>query len=863
MTSSDERERLAALARYQILDSAPEESFDRIARICAALLDAPISQINFIDDSRQWPKSAVGFAAEEIDRQDAFCTHTLDSDDVLVVPDATKDARFRDSPLVTGAPHTRFYAGAALRAPDGHHLGALCIVDTKPRPGLDEQQLTLLKDLAAIVEELLELRLADQRYTHELEQRTRAEEEARDRDVWVSLLQRVALGANLTSSSEEAFMFALNEICAITEWPVGHVYMYDEEAELLVPTDIWHLSDRDRFAGFVADTLNKSLDTGKGLPGTVYASRKPQLLLDLSESARFTRSESAAAAGLQAAYAFPILSGSKVVAVLEFFSVRPVDPDDGLLDVMAYIGAQLGRGLEREKAQAALRAAEEGYRSIFENSVEGIAETETDGRLVSVNPAFAKLVGYESVEDMLSEVEFIQSVWADPSERAKLIALISTTGQAEDFEFALLRRDGSTVQVSAHARAVRDADGSIVGLQGMVSDISARKKAEDAMRRGRALAEAANQAKSDFLSKMSHELRTPLNAILGFAQLLELDGLSDQHMGSVHEISRAGRHLLELINEVLDITRIETGKLALSLEPVAIDEVIEECIRLVRPLAGAKNIAIGCQTPASHAYVLADRQRVKQVLLNLLSNGIKYNYEGGELVVVCEKPSDDRVRLTVLDDGPGIREDKIDDLFTPFQRLGAENDDIEGTGLGLALTKQLVDAMGGTIVLSTAPGVGTAFGVELSAADAPDTALALEAGPIDVAEPQEEPRTILYVEDNPANMRLIERILERWPWITLLTALEGELGWDLARKHRPDLILMDLNLPDISGHELLSRLRANDLTADIPVVVLSADATHGQIERTLKIGAQVYLSKPLDVSEFLSVIQRTLLEKVA
>lgn len=373
-------------------------------------------------------------------------------------------------------------------------------------------------------------------------------------------------------------------------------------------------------------------------------------------------------------------------------------------------------------------------------------------------------------------------------------------------------------------------------------------------------ADRANQAKSDFISRMSHELRTPLNAILGFAQMLREEA-DETAASDVKQILRAGRHLLALINEVLDLARIESGQFAISQEPVAVAEVLDECVELIVPLAATRGIQIvNAPGPGSDLHVLADRQRLKQVFLNLLSNAVKYNRDNGRVELSCST-HEDRVRLTVRDTGPGIPEKGRDALFTPFARLGAEATEVEGSGLGLALSLRLMQMMDGDMDVAHTGPDGTEFWLELALADPTGLVTGLEVAGSAAELPEVEegsPVTILQVEDNPTNIRLLERILSRRPHIRLVTVEQGGLAVQAAKDSQPRLVLLDVNLPDISGREVLARLRADPATARIPVVMLSADASANQIERLLASGAVAYVTKPLDVNHFLSVVDDVL-----
>lgn len=379
----------------------------------------------------------------------------------------------------------------------------------------------------------------------------------------------------------------------------------------------------------------------------------------------------------------------------------------------------------------------------------------------------------------------------------------------------------------------------------------------------RAEADRANRAKSEFLSRMSHELRTPLNAVLGFGQLLEMSELGPDDQQSVSRIIAGGRHLLELINDVLDIGRIDAGELSLSLEPVRVGHVLTEATELVQPLADERSVVVlSGHADGYDLQVLADRHRLKQVMLNLLSNAIKYNHQGGTVALGCLETDDGRRRIEVTDTGPGIAPENLDRLFAPFDRIGAEqNAAVEGTGLGLALSRQLVEAMGGTLGVESEVGSGSTFWVELTPADAlhegdpQETPSGFLRGP---GEAPGRPATLIYIEDNLPNLTLVDQILVHRPAIELVTATQGRLGLELARQRRPDMLLLDLNLPDISGEEVLSELRADPKTRAIPIVMVTADASEGQARRLESIGASGYVTKPFQVQELLRVIDETL-----
>jgi len=529
-------------------------------------------------------------------------------------------------------------------------------------------------------------------------------------------------------------------------------------------------------------------------------------------------------------------------------------------------------------AQQALRDSSALIQTILDTVVDGIITFHARGGIIeTANPAAERMFGYTAAE--LNGQNFSMLIpELDRDQRNGSLEYYSASDEARAMglsrEVVGRRKDGSIFPMEMEVSEMWL--GGQRYFTGILRDITTRKQVEaertlfdqllqkknTELEHAMSVAQKANLAKSIFLSRMSHELRTPLNAILGFAQLLEAGSPppAPAQVARLQQIIKAGWYLLELINEILDLALIESGRLSLSREPVSLAEVMRECQAMIESQAQHRGIRINFLPFDKTWYANADRTRVKQVLINLLTNAIKYNIKQGTVEVNCTAIAPERIRISIKDSGAGLPPEKLVQLFQPFNRLGQENGSEEGTGIGLMVAKQLVELMGGTIGVESTVGVGSEFWIELVRAIAPQLAdghtMPTEFAPL--APGSAALRTLLYVEDNPANLMLVEQIFADYPHVRMISARDGNLGIALARAHLPDVILMDINLPGISGIEALNTLREDPATRHIPVVALSANAMLHDIEKGLEAGFFRYLTKPIKINEFMAALDDAL-----
>lgn len=1084
---ANESGRLSALRALEIIDTGPEESFDRVTRVVSTIFEAPICLISIVDEEREWFKSSCGLSATEMPRDGSFCAHAIMGDEVMTVPDAREDSRFADRSSVTGPPGIRAYAGAPLRSSDGYNLGTLCVIDTKPREFTDDQ-IRILEDMSQVVVDLIEQRLSKKSLNKEQQfrdgilssvsaivyfldekglfqfvnskwekwhNRTLQDVQGRHyRDIVRSdqllqiepLIKKAYQGEKATANifleflqrevqlsyvpildTQNSVIGVVGSAVDITrliaaERELGMreeeleqqadilqtaldsmdhaIAMWDNENQLqawnpafqalgnfpddmmVAGTDIrrffFHaaseglLRGRDTRLSRLWDIANTpckdsaeitELDTGDGKKVSIWSKSRAEggfvttflditqeramrhaltglhdvslsqnlttgekiqrmLQLGLSyfgldlaivshiEDGRYTVefthgtgatpdvgtlfplgdtycAHTVAAAGpvaihharesevadhpcyqnfaLEAYIGCPLLIDGVQYGTVNFSSVekrdRPFSESDKM--IVRLYAQWCGTELLRLQSDQKLQMARDQLTDAVESMPDAFILFDSDENLVLSNSKYADF--FPSTAKYLRQGTPLTDLARNLEATFQMKSISAPETQSSGIKNSPEKTESGQIAQAADGRWLHFSERKTGngGLVGLCSDVTELISTQDELAKARDIAEAANQAKSEFLSSMSHELRTPMNSILGFGQLLQEDPRSplDKNQGRyVGQILRSGNHLLNLIDEILDLSKIELGNLEINSEVLQLDEIMEECIYTAEALSADKEITIiadteGAMPPAIHG----DRVRVKQALLNLLSNAIKYNRVNGTVTIGWQVLPDQYLQISIADTGRGIPDEYRDRLFQPFSRLPINEDDTEGSGIGLALTKRLVEKMDGRIDFSSVPGSGTKFWVEFPIADVKTTAAdSATAEQPSKRETWEADRKVLYIEDNPANLELMQEIIQRIPGLELLSAHTAEIGLTIAGKERPDLVLMDINLPGMDGFAALNALRTNSDTSETPVIALTANAMPADVERGEKAGFQRYLTKPIKISEISTAIRDVL-----
>ena len=797
----NEQQRLALLAELGILDTAPEPGFDALTHAAATLTGCPIAMVSLVDGDRQWFKSRVGLDQTQTPRQWSLCSRAILEPGLMQVRDATADPRFANNPLVTGDPGIRFYAGQPLTV-DGIRIGTLCVIDTRPRE-LSAQAQEGLKDLGAAAAAMLSERRSR---VASIEQQRRLTEFAMVSGDW--LWETDALHRVVWMSCAYATVTALPE-----PWTIGQTMLdaavLDECDEAVTP----------------AITLHRLFDKKRAFARVVVRCEGPDGPSYLSHSALCRRD----AAGNWCGYRGIARDiGSRVQAEQGRRSAAAM-----LAELSAQVPGMIFQARLANQAHLSLPYVSERIADIFELTAADVN--------VDAAPAVARI----HTEDADRVLKSMQRSAAD-------LGIWQQT-----FRVVLPAR-GERV-LAGHARPKRLPDGSAVwhGLLTDVTEQAAEARHLQAMGIAQIAAEKAAQVRAEFMSRVSHELRTPLNAILGFAQLLQINGTTqsvEQVLKSAQQIEAAGGHLLSLINDMLDLSSLDAGRLNLALRPLAIEPLLQRCVALIGPHARQHGIAIEVHAEAALATVLGDQRAVKQVVFNLLGNAIKFGRPQSTVQVhVRHDVPNAELVLEVCDQGQGIAADRLDSLFEPFSRVARSGPAPVGSGLGLSISQKLVRAMAGSIEVRSQLGQGTTFTVRLPIDGRPEPAPPDDSGLGDIDGSMRlgpmGSATVLYIEDEPVNALIMEEFFKTLPAtaLRLVVAATGREGLRDAARLRPDLILLDMNLPDFDGLGVLSRLRADSRTADIPVIAVSADALPEQVRRARDAGFDDYWTKPIEL----------------
>lgn len=798
--ASTETLRQAALRDHAVLDTPREHRFDRIVELAAAYFKAPIALVSLVDEDRQWFKSCIGLPATETPREAGFCDHAISfgPSSILVVEDALRDPRFCNNDVVLGAPFIRFYAGAVLTTGDGHNLGALCVIDTKPRAPLSDADLQYLRSLANMVVDQLEF--------------------SRERGILNEHYRMLKSAESMSGVGHWRFDLITQQIT----WSDGVFEIFGLPVNDIVPSyemiqDFYPEDDR----ATLTQLVDRAVETGEGYECQLRVRR-----LDGSIRHTITKAE------------VTIDHSGKKTSIFGVFQ-----------DVT-----------EQHLAAASLAASEQHYRLLADNVSDVVLRTDSRGSVTYASPSCMEMSGYLPEELVGRHCgEFIHQEDAAAVHAAHMV-LITGAQSAVTVEYRLRRKAGDWTWLESHMKPWSVPGYEAGGVMSSIRDITGRKELETELVAARENAEGAARVKASFLANMSHEIRTPMNGVLGFTELVLSGDLQPDQRRHVELIAESGHSMMQLLNDILDVSKIESGKMRIALEPIDPRDTLRCCADLMAPIARAKGVDLSTAIdPSVPSRVVGDPLRLRQVMLNLIGNAAKFTDSGS--IAVTATVEGDFLRFDVADTGIGIPAERLDTIFDQF----AQADDSTarlygGTGLGLTISGELARLMGGSISVTSVVGDGTTFTVRLPLKAAEGGTVPAKA---DVAVPSSEnyarkPR-VLIAEDHDINQELIVALARRAGMDPAL-ARDGveaiAMAEEAARLGQPfELVLMDMQMPNVDGLEATRWLRASGHSAGaLPIVALTANAYAEDIQACLAAGMQAHLAKPVRIRDLTAVL---------
>lgn len=870
-----ETQRLAALRHLQILDTEADAAFDNLTQVAASLFNVPMVLVSLVDERRQWFKSRVGVVFSQLPRQGSFCTYAIESNSLFVVENALLDERFVNSSLVQGPPHIRFYAGMPIRSEDGFNVGTLCLISDQPRQlsDADKHHLTLL---ARQAEQLLYL------HSRTIQLALQTQQSTASNARYAAIIESAAAG--IVRIDGRGRILQLND-SALRMLGYQAEEVLGKNVKMLMP-ERW-ATQHDEYLATYQTTGEKHVI---GIGREVVARHKDGTQIPVHLAVSEVQHQ----------------GDLKVPASREFIGI--------LSDLRAVAAAREREQQERALLQVLHRGLTDYHALLTGNTLwqflkealKDLTQSEyaligevicREGAPALKIHAISDLSWNEPTRQLMQKLRDGEMFLSNPSSMLGQVfaggktvlsndMLTDPRGGALPKGHPVLHRylgvpiidRGEVIGMYAIANAQQDYDEALIEwlkpftstcalLINLYRQINEQQRFTEELKAARDLAERSSKAKTDFLSSMSHELRTPLNAILGFAQLLGngKQPLAERQQRQVDQILRSGHHLLNLINEVLDLARIESGHTQVSLEPIKLQEVIDDTLDIVRALAASQNINLQVQLENTQdCFVEADYTRLKQILINLLSNAIKYNRVNGSVTLRCAM-AQGRVHFSVCDSGIGIAADQLEMLFEPFNRLGAEHSSIEGTGVGLALTRKLARLMQTDISVQSTVGEGSVFcfSLPLVATHLPRQ-FEVAVNPVTAQSVRSiEQRHVLYVEDNPENQRLMQELFSDIADVRLSCVCTAETGFELACSEQPHLILLDIDLPGMNDFQAARMLKNNPLTTHIPLLAISASCAAQDQQQASSLGFAGFYTKPFNLTALAEHIQQLLSERGA